>query len=35
LVAQLRKLALQLGAVAAPPPKKESFGGLFSFKKKG
>jgi pilus assembly protein CpaE len=36
LVSQLRKLAVQLGAAAvAAPPKKESFGGLFSFKKKG
>jgi pilus assembly protein CpaE len=36
LVTQLRKLALQLGAAAvAAPPKKESFGGFFSFKKKG
>jgi len=36
LVSQLRKLATQLGAVsAAAPPKKESFGGFFSFKKKG
>jgi len=36
LVSQLRKLATQLGAVSAgAPPKKESFGGFFSFKKKG
>jgi len=36
LATQLRKLALQLGAAAvAAPPKKESFGGFFSFKKKG
>ena len=36
LATQLRKLAGQLGAAAvAAPPKKESFGGFFSFKKKG